>query len=77
MKLKLVGVENGTSASPLDGDHGLVCHPVSNDLAWANLEGSSGHDISRHRELVTDMELARLIRKGAEAFYLSLQIALK
>ncbi|EFT72476.1 hypothetical protein HMPREF9592_00486 [Cutibacterium acnes HL046PA1] len=36
-----------------------------------------GHDISQHRELVTDMELARPIRQGAEAFYLSLQIALK
>lgn len=36
-----------------------------------------GHGISRHRELVTDVELAKPIRKGAEAFYLSLQIALK
>ncbi len=77
MKLIVWVVDNDTSASPLDGAHDLVCHPVGNDLAWANLEGSSGHDISRHRELVTDMELARPIRQGAEAFYLSLQIALK
>ena len=68
MKLIVWVVDNDTSASPLDGAHDLVCHPVGNDLAWANLEGSSGHDISRRRELVTDMELARLFERVLKRF---------
>ena len=68
MKLIVWVADNDTSASPLDGAHDLVCHPVGNDLAWANLEGSSGHDISRHRELVTDMELARLFERVLKRF---------